>query len=225
VSEYAEVRSQEFIFCSHRLKGAKKMSYSDFSLTSVEKAFGLNISDGINLFSDITELESSPWLKETLDYNVPIALGSNTEKARSELIIAPILVELRKQLNSQIALFSGIDFTVDSSKGLNGNCDFIISQSPQLLILRAPVIMLVEAKKENINAGLGQCIAEMLAAQIYNEREGEEVANILGVVTTGEIWKFLKLTEQLVEIDLKEYFLNNINKILGILASAVRQEN
>jgi len=199
------------------------MAYSEFSLVSVEKSFDLTISDRINLFSDTPELESSLWLKETLDYNVPIALGSNTEKARSELIITPTLVELRKQLNSQIGLFSGIDFTVDVNRGLNGSCDFIISQSPQLLILRSPVIMLVEAKKENINAGLGQCIAEMLAAQIYNQREGQEVKNIYGVVTTGEIWKFIKLTGQLVEIDLAEYFLNNINKILGILASAVRQ--
>lgn len=200
------------------------MAYSDFTLERVEKAFGLTISDNVNLFADIPELESSNWLKETLSYNVPIALGSNTEKARSELIIAPILVELRKQLNSQIALFSGIDFTVDSDKGLNGNCDFIISQSAQLLILRAPAIMLVEAKKENINAGLGQCIAEMLAAQIFNKKQGEEVTSIYGVVTTGEIWKFLKLTEQLVQIDLAEYFLNNVNKILGILANSLPQK-
>lgn len=200
------------------------MAYSDFTLERVEKAFGLTISDNVNLFADIPELESSDWLKETLGYNVPIALGSNTEKARSELIIAPILVELRKQLNSQIALFSGIDFTVDPDKGLNGSCDFIISQSAQLLILRAPAIMLVEAKKENINAGLGQCIAEMLAAQIFNQKQGEEVTSIYGVVTTGEIWKFLKLTEQLVQIDLAEYFLNNVNKILGILASAIPQK-
>lgn len=200
------------------------MAYSDFTLDRVEKAFGLTVSDNVNLFADISELESSTWLKETLDYNVPIALGSNTEKARSELIIAPILVEFRKQLNSQIALFSGIDFTVDPDKGLNGSCDFIISQSPQLLILRAPAIMLVEAKKENINSGLGQCIAEMLAAQIFNQREGKEILDIYGVVTTGEIWKFLKLTGQLVQIDLAEYFLNNVNKILGILASAVPQK-
>lgn len=200
------------------------MAYSDFTLERVEKAFGLTISDNVNLFADIPELESSNWLKETLDYNVPIALGSNTEKARSELIIAPILVELRKQLNSQIALFSGIDFTVDSNQGLNGSCDFIISKSAQLLILRAPAIMLVEAKKENINAGLGQCIAEMLAAQIFNQKQGEEVTSIYGVVTTGEIWKFLKISGQLVQIDLAEYFLNNVNKILGILASAIPQK-
>lgn len=200
------------------------MAYSDFTLERVEKAFGLTISDNVNLFADIPELESSDWLKETLGYNVPIALGSNTEKARSELIIAPILVELRRQLNSQIALFSGIDFTVDPDKGLNGSCDFIISQSAQLLILRAPAIMLVEAKKENINAGLGQCIAEMLAAQIFNQKQGEEVTSIYGVVTTGEIWKFLKLTEQLVQIDLAEYFLNNVNKILGILVNSLPQK-
>jgi hypothetical protein len=62
-------------------------------------------------------------------------LGRNSEKARSELIIAPILVDLRRQLNEQISLFSGVDFTVDETKGLNGTCDFIITQSPEILIV------------------------------------------------------------------------------------------
>ena len=93
--------------------------------------------------------------------NVPLALASNTGKSRSEMIIAPILIALRKYLNNQISLFSGIDFTVDSAQGLNGNCDFIISRSPELLIINAPVVTIVEAKKENINTGLGQCVAEM----------------------------------------------------------------
>ncbi|MHC5833761.1 MAG: hypothetical protein ACYT04_000000101630, partial [Nostoc sp.] len=88
----------------------------------------------------------------------------------SELIIAPILVDLRRQLREQIGLFSGIDFTVDNSKGLNGTCHFIITKSPEILILTAPVITVVEAKKENINAGLGQCAAEMVAAQIFNKQ-------------------------------------------------------
>jgi hypothetical protein len=99
------------------------------------------------------------------------------------------LIELRKQLNHQISLFSGIDFTVDPDQGLNGNCDYIISRSTELLLLKAPIVMLVEAKKENLNAGLGQCIAEMLATRIYNEREQNQSANhnepIFGAVTSG----------------------------------------
>ena len=81
--------------------------------------------------------------------------------------------------------------------------------------------MLVEAKKENINAGLGQCVAEMLAARIFNERSGNEIPAIYGSVTTGSIWKFLKLEGSVINIDLTEYYLKDVNKILGILASGI----
>lgn len=198
------------------------MAYSDFTLNTVLKTFDLTLNDKVDMFSAVPELEYSDFLAQTLRENIPLALASNTEKARSEMIIAPILIELRKQLDYQVSLFSGIDFTVDTSLGLNGSCDFLISSSPELLILQAPVIAIVEAKKENINAGLGQCVAEMLAAKIFNEREGNDVQVIYGTVTTGSIWKFLKLQEKTIEIDLGEYFLNNVGKILGILSSGVR---
>ena len=87
-----------------------------------------------------------------------------------------------------------------------------------MLIVKAPVIAIVEAKKENINSGLGQCIAEMLAAKIFNEREGNEITTIYGAVTTGDRWKFLKLQGQAVFVETTETLLTNLGKILGILA-------
>ncbi|WP_293129912.1 hypothetical protein [Microcoleus sp. bin38.metabat.b11b12b14.051] len=198
------------------------MAYSDFNLSSVLKTFKLSYSETADLFANEQELESSPSLAENLRRYLPIAVGSNTEKSRSEMIIAPVLLELRAQLQDQIGLFSGIDFTVNPEIGLNGMCDFLITRSPELLIVKCPVIAIVEAKKENISSGLGQCVAEMLAAQIFNQLEGKEIKVILGTVTTGTVWKFLKLEGTAVEIDTSEYFLSNINKILGILASAMR---
>jgi hypothetical protein len=198
------------------------MAYSDFNLNSVLKTFELSYSEIADLFANEPELEGSPSLAEILRRYLPIAVGSNTEKSRSEMIIAPILLELRTQLQDQIGLFSGIDFTVNSERGLNGICDFLITLSPELLIVKSPVIAIVEAKKENISSGLGQCVAEMLAAQIFNQREGKEIKVILGTVTTGTVWKFIKLEGTSVQIDTSEYFLSNVNKILGILASAIR---
>jgi hypothetical protein len=200
------------------------MSYSDFTLDRVRKTFDLTIADKINIFASIPEITCPPLLAEILQENLPLALASNTEKSRSEMIIAPILIAVRKYLNNQISLFSGIDFTVDSAQGLNGNCDFIISLSPELLILNAPVITIVEAKKENLNAGLGQCVAEMLAAKLFNEREGNNIQTIYGTVTTGTNWKFLKLLGKVVEIDLNEYYINDIGKILGILSTILTEE-
>jgi hypothetical protein len=194
------------------------MPYSDFSLEKVKRTFELTTSETVDLFGDIPELECSALLTEILRYNVPLAVASNSEKARSEMIISPILIDLRRQLKERINLFSGIEFDVDSEKGLNGICDFIISNSPEILFVSAPVITLVEAKKENITAGLGQCVAEMLAARIFNERAGNQVSTIYGAVTTGSIWKFMQLDGSVISIDLTEYYLKDVNKILGILA-------
>lgn len=198
------------------------MAYSEFTLAKVKKQFDLTTSEDTDIFATIPELEASKYLAETLSYNVPLALASNSEKARSEMIIAPILIEVRKQLQSQFSLFSGIDFNIDAEKGLAGFCDFIISRSSERLFVSAPVMMLVEAKKEDLLAGLGQCVAEMVAAQIFNEREGNEISVIYGTVTSGTNWKFLKLRGKVVDIDLVEYYLRDVNKILGILASGVR---
>ena len=193
------------------------MAYSDFTLASVQRQFHLTIHEVQDLFLAAPEVSISDFLHTTLDENVPLALAIQTEKARSELIITPILVELRKLLHRQISLFSGVDFSVDPDKGLNGVCDFIITRSPQQLFVTRPVLMLVEAKNENIKSGLAQCLAEMIAAQQFNASEETANPRIAGVVTTGSTWKFLQLEDAQGTIDQREYYINEVGKILGIL--------
>jgi hypothetical protein len=197
------------------------MAYSNFKLDELVKIFNLTIQENSELFDTIPELECSEHLITTLQETVDLAVAINTEKARSEMIVVPVLLELRRQLKHQISLFSGVDFTVDFSQGLNGICDFIISKNPEQLFIRQPIVTIVEAKNENLNSGFGQCIAEMIAAQIFNQQEGNELPAIYGVVTTGTIWRFLKLVGKTVEIDLSEYYIKDINKILGILYHAI----
>lgn len=196
------------------------MAYSDFKLSKLKKDFGVAIDEQKDLFADIKETKGSDYLNVTLDYNLSLATDINTEKARSELIIAPVLLEVRRQLDNQVSLFSGVDFTVDPARGLNGACDFLISSSVEQLFISAPIITLVEAKNENIKGGLGQCGAEMLAAQIFNEREENGIKIIHGTVTTGTLWRFLKLENQTISIDTVEYYIGNVSKILGILSNA-----
>ena len=86
------------------------------------------------------------------------------------------------------------------------------------MAIQSPVITIVEAKNENIEGGLGQCMAEMIAAQIFNLRKGNNISQILGVVTTGSSWKFMRLEGRTIEVDLNEYFLNQVGKLLGILS-------
>ena len=197
------------------------MAYSDFKLSEIIKIFGLTISETSELFSAVAEVECSEYLAFTLKENIELAVSINTEKARSEMIIAPILLELRRYLNYQISLFSGVDFNVDYERGLNGTCDYIISNSTEQLFVKSPVIILVERQKENIVGGLGQCTSEMLAAQVFNEREGNQIPVILGAVTSGNIWRFLQLEEKQLRVDATEYYLKDVNKILGILANGV----
>ncbi|MFZ4728810.1 MAG: hypothetical protein ACOYMQ_09140 [Pseudanabaena sp.] len=200
------------------------MAYSDFDLKKVKQNLGVNLIERENLFSSVQFFSISAYLKETLAENIPLARAINTEKARSELIIANILVELRKILEHKISLFSGIEFTVDKEKGLNGFCDFIISASTEQLMLSSPIVAVVEAKNENIIGGLGQCIAEMVASKIFNEQENDEsVKRVYGVVTTGTTWKFLKMDGSNVYIDLDDYSIENPDKIIGILLAMVSQ--
>lgn len=199
------------------------MSYSQFSIENIKANFGITIAEKIGIFANLPEVSYSALLAETLEYNIPLALAITSEKARSEMIVAPILIELRKQLSNQISLFSGKEFNVDLEQGLSGFCDFLISKSPEQLLIEAPVITLVEAKNDNIESGLGQCMAEMVAAQLFNQRKKNEVKAIYGVVTTGSIWKFMRLIGHVIEIDLNEYFLNKVGKILGILRTGIEE--
>ena len=110
---------------------------------------------------------------------------------------------------------------IDDSRGLTGTCDFVLSRSPEQILMRAPVVAVVEAKQENIKGGLGQCAAEMLASRIFNEREGHPVPAVYGAVTTGDVWRFLSLSEETLTIDTDTYLIAQIDKILGILCAMV----
>ena len=199
------------------------MAYRDFNLKKVVTDFQLDVKEIKGIFSQLKEASVSDSLLATLKNNVPLALAINTEKARSELIIANVLVELRHQYENQIGLFSGIKFDVDKSKKLNGYCDFIISLTPEQMFLNAPVITIVEAKNDNIINGFGQCIAEMVAAQQFNANEANEVKTVYGVVTSGNYWQFMKLQQLTVSIDLQDYQIDDIQKIMGILVAMINQ--
>ncbi len=197
------------------------MSYSDFSLRKVKQDFNLTIVEKNTFLDNIKPQQPSTQLAEFIKKYLPLALALNTEKARSEMLICPILLEI-KEISNSISLFSGNDFTVDASIGLSGVCDFLISLSSEQLFVEAPAIVVVEAKKEDLNGGLGQCVAEMIAAQRFNEQNNTSIPIIYGTVTTGDRWKFLKIENQTVTIGLMEYTLPPLEQILGILISFIK---
>ena len=200
------------------------MAYSNFTLETVREAFDIEEVDIAGLFSNSEPMAPSELLTAVLARNIPLATAIGTEKAKSEMIVADVLDELREQLDLSISLFSGIDFNVNDENGLTGVCDFLIILSPVQFVLEAPVIVLVEAKKDNLEIGLKQCVAEMVAAQYFNAVKGNDILRIYGASTSGREWRFLKLELKKLHVDMAVYQIVQCDKVLGILASMVKQK-
>ena len=193
------------------------MAYSDFDLRTAQERLGLTFREQVDLFDATPEAEVRPPLREFLDEWSPLALAMNTEKAKSEMIIAPILMEVVRLTDHRLNIFSGITFDVDKDRGLSGVCDFLLTKSRELFFVSHPIIAVVEAKREDIPLGLGQCVAAMVGARTFNERNGVPAQPVYGAATTGSIWRFVTLENEFVSIDRQEYHLHQLGKILGIL--------
>jgi hypothetical protein len=192
------------------------MSYNEFTLDLARDRFGLKIIN--RRFCNSLELvEPQQIILEILHQWFPVASTSRTEKAKSELLVSPVLLEARRLANERVQIFSGEEFNVDKEKGLNGFCDFLFSRSDNPYTIDAPVLMLVEAKRGEIEFGLGQCVAEMIAAQLYNQSREQIIPVIYGCVTSGRLWQFLKLEGNEVTIDPDVYTFEPVQKIFGIL--------
>ncbi|MBT9317051.1 hypothetical protein [Leptothoe spongobia] len=193
------------------------MAYSDFTVGKVKQAFGLETIEGQRFLPELSPMDPSQALADFLAEAFPLASLLKSEKAKSELLIAPVLLEVRKLLQRQVSLFSGEEFTVDAQVGLSGICDFVISQSTEQLEIEAPVIVVVEAKKADLNVGMGQCMAEMVAAQRFNQAMERPSKQVYGCVSSGILWRFLQLEGQVVTIDMEDRLLNPLSQLLGIL--------
>ncbi len=189
------------------------MTYSDFTLEAVKSKLGLQIKQQ-QLFGVVEPLLVPAWLQEALAKGVPLGLSS--EKARSEFVVVPILLTGRDLTNQGYYIYSGQRLDVAPELGLTGECDFILTHTAPSPLLQSPIITLVEAKKNDIEIGLGQCIAQMAGAKLFNENEKTAQEMIFGCVTTGEAWQFLKLEGDTVIIDSVRYYLDNVGGILAI---------
>lgn len=198
------------------------MSYRDFTLRDIRTKLGVDIEEDLSLHDGVAKVAPRPTFVDWLREQEQLATGINTEKARSELLIAPVLLEVWRLLEKRIGFFSGREFNVDPGRGLSGVCDFVLSLSRERYLISAPLLMIVEAKNEDMPAGLPQCLAGMYAAQLYNQQESLSLASVHGAVTTGTIWRFLKLSGQSAWIDSREYHLHELDTILGILCSVIR---
>lgn len=198
------------------------MAFNKFTMRRLKQEHGIVERAQANLFSAVPSVPISDWLRVTLGKQTETALRSGSEKARSEYLIAPIMQEIYEQSQDRANLFSGVEFIVDKKQGLAGFCDFIFTLAPHKFSIEAPIISIVEAKKEDIPAGIPQCLAELVAAQIYNAQEGRDIPTLYGVVTTGDIWKFLRLDGTAATVDSDLYYLTDVEKIVGIILSMLK---
>lgn len=198
-------------------------SYSKFTFEDLRN-LGVEVVIG-DLFVEDTmpRIEASEWLKAALAYADKVSL--DTEKARSEFLIAPVLRELQQKNPDDFAVYSGFNFDVDKKLGLQGFCDYLLAKLPLKIVPDTPIIAVVEAKlNASLSAAVPQCAAEMYATRIWNEKRGEKLQTIYGCVTTGDNWMFLRYKEgNLIEVDKNPYSLKELSLLLGIWQHIINQ--
>lgn len=189
------------------------MAYGDYTFRSATTTFGLTARPE-PLVVPIPVAPAPAWLTEALSLGGELPRPS--EKARGELIVMPILLAVRELTGKSVVIHSGVRFDVDPKLGLVGESDFLICRGVVLPEPTAPAVAIVEAKKADIELGLGQCVAQMVAAQMWNDRDGQPVDAIYGCVTSGEVWQFLRLRGTDLAVDTVRYYLDNLPGILGV---------
>jgi hypothetical protein len=194
------------------------MPYPDFTLERVEAELVVAVHPG-DLFPGLAPVPVPDWLRDLLGRGTQLALVS--EKARSEFLVAPILLAARELTGNTVAIYSGQRLDVDPERGLTGECDFLLARSEPVPRLRAPLLTVVEAKKNDIESGLGACVAHMVASRLYNERAGQSLPAVHGCVTTGEAWQFLRLEGEAVTLARGRLYIDNVGGILAALHAAL----
>lgn len=195
----------------------KPSSYSDYTLEDLRAILGLdNTRKSLNLLQQ--NVPPSDFLITTIKRNQVLPI--NTEKARSELLITPILVEWISNNPQKLQYLSGNTFDVEPEKALKGRCDFLFTKHFSLDIV-APVVAIFEAKDDNVDNWYGQCGAEMYAARLFNQRKNEPYNIIYGAVTHGYEWVFLRLEEDSLFLDIDRYYLRNLSELLGALQTVM----
>ncbi len=196
------------------------MAYSDFTLDTVQSTFGLAIAPG-DLTPHVQPYSVPGWLRDALARGEALAFIS--EKSRSEFIVVPVLLAVREMSQGQINIYSGQRLDVAPQLNLVGECDFILALTPPIPVLQAPIAAVVEAKKNDIESGLGQCAAQMVGAQMFNQQRGAGIATVLGCVTTGETWQFLKLEDRRLTLDSQRYYINDLHTLLGVFHTLITE--
>lgn len=195
------------------------LTYSQVTFKDLQERFGIR-TDNQAFLPVVEPLPLPDWLKQYFAINPLVAAVTKSEKAISELIIAPLLSAVKAQQQGQIGIFSGEPL---SGIDLAGVCDFIITTNPTGFLPEPPIMVLVEAKRQDLLGGIPQCIAEMLVAKHLNEKAGLSLPAIYGCVTTGTEWQFLRLMGNTALADPDILYYPNFELVLGVFNWIISQ--
>lgn len=193
------------------------MAFSDFRYPDVVSQLGLREVTVLNLFAGVCSVSPGELVRAALPIGSQLGPSAHSEVARMIWMVGPVLGDLWSRYHGEISLNAGAEITGDPAAGLTGYCDFVVGRGPQRPQPSAPVLVIFEAKRDSIPDGLGQCIAGMVGAQRFNRRNNQPIDPIYGCVTTGSLWRFLRLSGTTVTTDLTEYQLQQVDRVLGIL--------
>jgi hypothetical protein len=194
------------------------MAYTDFTIEALRRGLGLTVRPA-DVFAAGAGGPVPAWLSDLLARGLRQSLLS--EKSRGEFLVAPILLALQETAGREIGIYSGVRLDADPAKGLMGECDFLLAAGPPLPELTAPLAVVLEAKRHDIESGVAQCVAQMAGARIFNERSARPTPAVFGAVTTGEAWRFLRLVGDAAELDRRRWFIDDVGGILAVLREMV----
>ena len=192
------------------------MAYGDFTASDISKRFNLKFKKE-KLFADIKPIKPSDWLIETI--NNAIDFGFDSVESRSEGLVTPVLLELSFINNHSYTEYYRMNFDIDEQNGLAGECDLIFSFSRVQEFITDPFFCLTnaEATKKEVEQGIIQCAAQLIAGKKLNDLEDGVHQVFYGCCTTGLEWTFLQYTDGQIVIAEKRYLFNELSQLLGVL--------
>ncbi|WP_417915645.1 hypothetical protein [Candidatus Electronema sp. JM] len=165
------------------------MPYGTFkSVSEVARIFDISVS-GYQHFVERLHIVIPDVDFERIEKKLADDLNFINETTICERIISPIL-EIIAGNYELLKIWSHVPYNVDKEKGLVGDPDYLIAPRTKYGDMGIPPLCIVEAKKDNFEEGWTQALAEMVAASLQGRK------SCLSVVTTGNIWEFGRLENQ-----------------------------
>ncbi len=194
------------------------MAFSDFkTISDVQKRYKIKYTEENFIVSQ--ELSPSDSFLEDFEFNKENIDIFTSEASRSEIIISPLLREVYKRH------YRGYSFWIQKSISydeiLSGTPDYIFSRRSELgkTVLEKPVVIIVEAKKNDFEQGWGQCLAELIALQKINNNPQRPV---YGIVTDGNLWQFGKLVADTFVKNSGNFTIDNLLNVYGALEHLIQ---